>query len=84
MNKDPFYAEIPDHILESLEMYAEERRPVGDFLKAVLSNDLYGAVGRADPICMACLKKIVTYINCKLPGGCWGSPQHYKDWLKGE
>lgn len=84
MNDHEGYEVVPDYILNSLDNYAKERIPVGDFLKAMLSNDLFQAVGRADPSCMASMKMIVTYIHCQLPGCCWGSPQHYKDWLKGE
>lgn len=79
-NKDD-YKDVPERLLMSLDMYAQEKRPVGSFLKAVLENDLFMAVGYADPESMACLKKIVTYIHCQLPSGCWGSKDNVKEWL---
>lgn len=45
---DGEYAVIPAAMQESLREYVLNGRPVGDFLTAVLSNDLFGAVGRAD------------------------------------
>ena len=42
------YGNIPEHMLQSLNLYVKKGVPVGDFLTAVLSNDLFEAVGRAD------------------------------------
>ena len=35
-------------IKDSLQRYADQGVPTGGFLKACLSNDLYGAFARAD------------------------------------
>ena len=76
------YNKIPVKTMESLSKYAEEHRPVGDFLQAVLKNDLTGAFARADPDNRAALAAIVGYCYNELePGTCWGSPDNYRRWI---
>jgi hypothetical protein len=52
----------------------------GDFLRAVLSNDLFGAYGRADDFSKADMDLIVKFIYNKLPGDCWGSTERVSTW----
>ena len=42
------YGNIPEHMMASLKAYIMEGRPVGHFLTAVLSNNLFEAFSRAD------------------------------------
>jgi hypothetical protein len=77
------YESIPPHILESLEAYAKDRRPVGHFLQAILHNDLYETVNRADIPCLKALNKIVIYVTNKLPSDCHGSRDKYRKWING-
>ena len=46
-------------IIASVMMHRDDLRPGGGFVQAVVENDLYMAVGRADPSCFANLKVIV-------------------------
>ena len=78
-NRDD-YTEVPERVLDSLDAHGQTGRPTGSFLHAVLTNDLFTAVGYADPTSMAALKKIVTYVNCQLPPGCRGSVEKVKQW----
>lgn len=71
----------PRVIQQSLDRYAREGVPTGDFLRAVLENDLREAIGRADYINMQALPHIVAYCWNRLPSGCWGSPEAVKRWL---
>ena len=71
-------------IIESLDRYVQHHCPTGDFLRAVLENDLLGACERADDINRYRLREIVRYCYNKLPAGCWGSKQRVKDWLNKE
>jgi hypothetical protein len=80
--RDP-YESIPEHIYESLVAYAKERRPTGHFLKAVLSNDLYEAVNRADHSCMRELRIIIICVTNSLPKDSYGSEEKYKAWIDG-
>lgn len=73
----------PD-VIRSLDRYARERIPTGGFLRAVLSNDLRGAFGRADADNRAALADIVSYVYNFLPAACWGSPQAVAAWLQGD
>lgn len=73
---------IPIQIKESLDAYVYEHRPTGGFLQAVLENDLFGAVARADFVNRGLIPDIVAYIYTELPSICWGSPKAVKDWLE--
>jgi len=75
---------IPEHIKESLDAYVSERRPMGDFLCAVLENNLCESFGRADEKNRLCLFEIVSYIYNELPAPCWGSPEKVTKWLMRE
>jgi len=75
---------IPEHTRGSLERYIKYGIPPGGFLTAVLSNDLFGAVGRADQENLVALHEIVEFIYRELPGGAWGSSQHVSDWLRSD
>ena len=76
------YDLIRPDIIESLNAYAEHGRPTGHFLGAVLSNDLFGAVGKADSDNIETLALICSYIYNKLPAICWGSRDKVLGWLK--
>jgi len=58
---------------------ADGKRP-GDFLQAVLENDLKNAVGRADDEHIVNLPAIVAYLYNHLPAICWGSPEEVNAW----
>jgi len=75
---------IPPHMMDSLKAYIEDRRPVGDFLTAVITNDLQGAIDRADDINLANLPAYVGYLYNEAPGGCWGSKESMEEWLRKE
>lgn len=75
------YSKIRPEIIESIRAYADEGRPTGGFLKAVLSNDLQEAFGRADAGNQATMFEIVSYCYNEIPSVCWGSPKAVKNWL---
>lgn len=66
----------------SLDRYVKDKIPTGDFLQAVLENNLFNAFGRADDENRKDLREIIRYIYHELPGDCWGSPEKVKNWLK--
>jgi hypothetical protein len=74
--------EIPDTVKQAIDRYVKRHEPVGDFLRAVLSNDLREALVRADSTNLNSLREIVGYCHWEIPSKCWGSPERYKDWLK--
>lgn len=72
---------IPPHMHEAVRRYVERHEPVGDFLTAVLSNDLRGAYSRADSDNIVHLPDYVTFLYNYVPAPCWGSPEAVKAWL---
>lgn len=73
---------IPENIKRGIDRYAENGVPTGDFLKAVLCNNLFESFGRADTYSEAALKQILQYVYNEIPGSCWGSPEKYKAWIE--
>ena len=76
--KAPFDV-IPSHMKEALERFIVERRPPGSFLRAVILNDLRGAVNYADsenyPL-------IPLYVKFGQMIGLWPmTPAVYNSWL---
>lgn len=73
---------IRDDIKESLDAWANNGFMPGDFLKAVLENDLMKAMGLADSYNRATMFQICSYIYNKLPGPCHGSREIMNDWAE--
>lgn len=73
---------IPERMMESLYLYINCRVRPGDFLTAVLCNDLKEAVGRADDENMRNLPAYVAYLYNKAPAICWGSKGKFIDWVE--
>ena len=76
-----YRAALPESTLEGLLAYGKEGRPTGHFLQAVLSNDLFEAVGRADSENIAAIALIVGFIHNELPGGSHGSAERIDHWI---
>ena len=73
--------ELPEHLRESIDAYVQHGRPVGDFLKAVIENDLARAVAMADEEGLHKLVAIVGYLYNRCPASCWGGPIIYRTWI---
>lgn len=79
---EPVTYTIPPLLIERLQAYVKDRVPTGDFLRAVLENNLKEAVGRADVQSQRALCAIVSYCYNHIPSACWGSPEKVEEWLK--
>ena len=75
---------IPAHTKAALDRYVQHKILPGQFLMSVLSNDLFGAVSRADSENLAALPDIVKFIYNELPSGCWGSRAIVYRFVEGE
>jgi hypothetical protein len=76
------YRHIRPDIRDALDAWGSGEAPCcGDFLRAVLSNDLMGAVGRADDDNLRALPAIASYIYNELPGNCHGSREIVSAWI---
>lgn len=76
------YTLIREDIIASLERYVKHGIKCGDFLTAVLANDLTEACGRADDDNQRTLFHIVAYIYNELPSDCWGSYTRVDGWIE--
>lgn len=72
---------VPSNLHDGLISYLVERRAVGGFLTAVLSNDLTQTVARADPETGQFLRQIVRFLLHTVPSSAWGSPAAVQAWL---
>lgn len=72
---------LPEHMQDGMRHYLEYGIKPGSFLYAVLSNDLAGAVGKADHINLKCLPNIVAYCHNYIPADAWGSPELVETWI---
>lgn len=73
---------IPERMMESIEAYVEEGRPVGNFLSAVICNDLKLACMYADDENLQNIPAFIAYLYNEVPGACWGSKELMKEWLE--
>ncbi len=60
-------------MVESLTKYAQEGRPTGGFLRAVLANDLIEAATKADDENALLLLEYARFLYNHMPSDCWGS-----------
>jgi hypothetical protein len=71
----------PD-MLAAIRRYIDDRIPPGDFLTAVICNDLREATGRADDGNLLNLPAFVAYFYNEAPAACWGNAQKMEAWLE--
>lgn len=72
--------EIPDATMATLRRYIDHHIPTGDFLRAVLCNDLKGAIVHADASNVIALPAIVRWLLEEAPPLSWGSPGMVRSW----
>lgn len=75
------YSMIPDHCRDGLRRYVEKGQIPGDFLQAVICNDLVLAASRADYINQQCLQDYARFLY-NAPAGCWGSMEKMRRWAE--
>ena len=76
------YTYLPAHTLWSINQYVKEGQSVGDFLYAVLTNNLLKAVANADDQNSVRLSLIVRYIVNRCPAACHGSAERVAKWME--
>ncbi len=72
--------ELPFNLRPGLVRHVLIGQPTGDFLFALLSNDLADTVGRADPESLATLRELVRFVRTCTPPLCHGSRAAVKAW----
>ena len=82
MLDDTSYAAIKPETIASLRRYADHGIPTGNFLRAVLANDLMEAMGRADAENRAAIWHICGYVYNEIPSPCHGSYEIVDAWIE--
>lgn len=72
---------IPEHMMSAIQRYIQQGIPPGNFLTAVITNDLAEAVGRADDENIGQLPAYVAYLYNEAPAECWGSSEKMQHWI---
>ena len=79
---------IPNSLLcpsdekHAIDLYVRTGADPGDFLQAVLSNDLRESIGRADESNCYNLPHIVAYCYNNIPTASWGSATNMRLWIE--
>ena len=72
---------LPTHHMQiHVERWVHLGYPPGDFLTAVITNDLKMAVTYADDMNRLLLSEIVRWCYNNIPASCWGSMKNAKQW----
>ena len=74
--------EARSHMIASLDAYIETGRPLGDFLTAVVQNDLSKAISHGDLDNLRNLPALVAYLYNKAPSVCWGDRELVLNWMR--
>lgn len=72
---------LPPHLRDGMKGYLEHGWTPGDFLIAVLGNDLRAAVGRGDMVSLSFLPHIVIWLSMEAPFDAWGSANEVAEWI---
>ena len=71
---------IPVGLHDGLILWVSNGTPPGDFLWAVLVNDLMGAFARADDDSKRAMGDLVMWLYNNSPAGCFGSVEKVRRW----
>jgi len=72
---------VPELIKAALDRYVNSGIKTGGFLHAILTNDLFEVMCRADRHNAIGLFEICGHIYHDLPSDCWGSKEKVEEWL---
>ena len=75
-------AAVPPRLRKIIDNYVKFGFRPGGFIQAVLKNNLFSAVARADPVSMNHLKEVVQYIFNAAPSSTHGSHEKVEAHLK--
>lgn len=73
---------VPDRMMDGIKRYIEQGIPPGDFLTAIICNDLREACGRADDENLVNIPAFVAYFYNEAPFPCWGSVERMDAWME--
>ncbi len=73
---------IPEHIKKDIDRHVKEGTNVGEFVYAVLCNNLKQAIFTGTFSARANLFDIVFYLHEHCPPECWGSSDKVRIWIE--
>jgi hypothetical protein len=76
------YTGLPEHMRNGAQLYIEHGVEPGGFLRAVLSDKLVAAFGRADDTNRAAMYDWATWLYNECPTAAWGSPEKVDAWIE--
>ena len=76
------YSKLPEGLQDGMRRYVEDSISPGSFLRAVLENNLFSAVFRADDNNIKHLTEIVRWVYWEIPMLAWGSPEDVDAWIE--
>ena len=76
------YNLLPEHIRRGVKNYIERGIIPGDFLQAVICNNLKESFNRADDINITRMLDIVDFFYNEAPFLCWGSEEKMYKWIE--
>jgi len=76
------YSQIRQNIVEGINRHVLLHEPKGNFITAVLTNNLSEAFACADNENCKTMFQIASYCHNQIPGVCWGSPEKVKRWIE--
>jgi poly-D-alanine transfer protein DltD len=76
------YTGLPKHMRDGAHLYIEHGVEPGGFLRAVLSNQLVEAFGRADETNRVAMFGWAMWLYNECPRDAWGSPAKVDAWIE--
>jgi hypothetical protein len=76
------YDGLPEHMREGARLYVEQGVEPGDFMVAVLTNNLMLSFSRADRINIRAMDAWCDWLWNECPGNAWGSPEKVTAWIE--
>lgn len=73
---------IPSYMIDGLVRYLVDHVPTGDFLRAVLENNLMRALDKADITNSPLLRNYARFLYNYAPLGSYGSRENVRKWLE--
>ncbi len=73
---------IPIQLKQAIDRYVNHGIPTGDFLRAVLENNLMEAIGRADDDNIKIIHNICRYVYNEIPMICHGNIEKVQKWIE--
>ncbi len=74
--------QIPTYMWDGIVSYILYGLPPGQFLKAIIKNDLKGAFTYADQTNAKLIYNYVNFFFNFAPTGCWGSQENMDSWIE--